>query len=734
MHAKYSHLSRSAGLWAGTLLAAASAWAAGTAKPESDAFPVLENYLTVSGQYPWLDGNEAAFQTRTRIAKSGAGGIEDLRYSQDLGKGLSYQIDGHLLPGAEDYLGQFRLTKEDVGSFEAGYKRFRTFYDGAGGFFPGNNAWFPLTPESLWVDRGNLFVNATIALPRRPVFTVRYSNETRTGRKDSTIWGDTDLTGVPIYSLSSRNPISANRKIIPAYLQLNERKETWEASMKHTVGATSVLLSLVDTRINNLDSRFLNRYPGELKPFPAIPSTPARLISATQANNPNRGFDRQGFKENALTFSGRVETVLSDQVKVYAGASYRHATEDITASRLIAVDLATALGLVSPVGAFTAGGRPAYSYTSAGNLKNKVYTGNVGVEWKPTRDLHVDLGLKAEEYKASGLNHATFVNNLVVLATGAVTQQLISVPDSSKTKETPVTPSLDFRYTGIKGLVLYGTFDYRRAPGSEYKNYGNISPSGSVILPTEDIFSESVRERHLYYRAGANWTFSPAVSLRAEGFMKDHENNFQDNAPNLGGFYILDYNTYGGRFTAIVKPLPTLSFNSRFIYEHGIGRLVEDGFAKGDSNNTKTYEFCETVDWNPTKQVYVQGNLNYVLSQIITAYPKSSGAALDVLHNADNNYWNGSLVVGFVADKSTDVQLQGTYYRADNYNAALAAATTPYGLSVTEYSITAGVKHKFSDRLVGTAKVGYFKSDNLTTGGLTNFNGVVAYVALTQAL
>jgi len=734
MHAKYSSLLRSAGLWAGALFAITSTWAAGTAKPEADAFPVLDNYITVAGQYPWLDGNESAFQTRTRVAKSGAGGIEDLQYSQDLSKGTTFQVDGHLLPGAEDYLGEFRLTKEDVGSFEAGYKRFRTFYDGVGGFFPGNNAWFPLTPESLWVDRGNFFANATIALPHRPVFTFRYSNETRTGRKDSTIWGDTDLTGIPISSSSALNPISADRKIVPAYIDLGERKETWEATMKHTVGATTVVLSLVDTRIDNLDTRFVNRYPGERKPFPAIPSSPARLISPTLANNPNYGFDQQGFKEDALTFTGKVETVLSDQVTAYAGASYRHATEDITDSRLITADLATALGVVSPVGAFTSGGRPPYSYNSAGNLKNKVYTGNVGLEWKPTRDWHIDVGLKAEEYKASGLNQATFVNNLVVLATGAVTQQLVPVADSSKTKETPVTPSLDFRYTGIKGLTLYGTFDYRRAPGSEYKNYGNITTSGAVILPTTAIFSENVAERHLYYRAGANWNFSPAITLRAEGFMKDHENNFQGYATSLGNFYILDYNTYGARVTAIAKATPELTFNSRFIYEHGLGRLVEDGFVQGDSNNSKTYQFCETVDWAPTKQIYVQGNLNLVLSQVVTAYPKSSGAALDVLHNADNNYWNGSLVAGFVVDKDTDLQLQGTYYKADNYNAALAAATTPYGASVTDYSITIGVKHKFSNRLVGTAKVGYLRSDNLTTGGFTNFNGVVAYVALTQAL
>jgi hypothetical protein len=734
MYAIPSHFSRTAGLWVGSLFAFSGAWAADTAKPESDAFPVLvSNYIKVSGELPSVSGSKAEFQTRTQIPKVGAGGIEDFNFTKDLSKETNLQIDGRVLPGAEDYLAQFRVTKDEVGSFEAGYKRFRTFYDGMGGFFPINNAWLPLYPQALFVDRGKFFVTGTIALPDKPVFTFRYSNETRSGRKSSTIWGDTDLTGIPIWSLSSLNPVSSNRKIVPAYLQLGERQETWEASMKHTVGKTTAVISVIGSRINNLDTRSVDRYPGELKPFPAIPSNPPTLIAATLANNPNRGFDQQGFKENATTLTGKIETVMSDTVTVYVGASYRHADEDIAAARLITADIRTVTGIVSTVGPFTSGGRPPYSYTSAGHLKNNIYTGNIGVEMKPTKDLHIDAGLRVEEYKASGLNEANFINALVVQSTGAVTQQPVYAANSSKIKDTPWTPALDVRYTGIKNVTFYGTFDYRKVPGTEWKDYQNINPSGSVILPTLLLESQQVNEKHLYYRAGANWMPSSMVTLRAEAFKKDHENNFTGDGPSLGSYFILDYDTYGARLTATARATPQLTFTTRYIYQRGKGRVSEDGFVKGDSNDTRTHQFDETVDWAPTKEFYMQGNVNVVFNEIMTAYPKSSGAALDVLHNANNNYWNGSVVAGFVVDKFTDAQLLGTYYRADNYNAALAAATTPYGLSVKEYSLTVGLKHKFSDRLVASAKVGYFYSNNETTGGFANFKGTVAYVSLAQA-
>lgn len=731
MYAKNSSLLRPAGLWAGTLLAASCAWAAPAA---TDAFPLFDNYFLPSVQLASVKGDNTAFKARDWSARSGAG-IYDFRYSNDLSKDVTLLMDARALGGTSDYLGHLNLTKSEVGSVDIGYKRFRTFYDGVGGFFPINNNWNALPNQDLHVDRSKFWAEATIALPNKPVFTFRYTNELRNGRKDSTIWGDTDFTGIPIYSLSSLNPISSNRKILPAFLDLGERKATWEAAVNHKVGNTKLMFSVVGDRIDNLDTRSVDRYTGELKPFPAIPSNPVTLVSPALANNPNHGFDRQGFKENAVTYTGKIETILSSIVTAYVSGSYRHATEDIAASRLISADLKTTVapGLVSAVGLFTANGRPPYSYNSKGHLKNNVYTGNFGLEIKPSKNLHINAAVRTEEYKASGLNEATFINTLVVQSTGVATQQLVYAPNSAKYKETPFTPSLDIRYTGITNVSLYATFDYRRSPGTEYKNYENINPSGSLILPTLALFDESVSEKHSYYRAGINWMAFSALTLRAEVFKKDHENSFTDNGAG-GGYFIFDYNTYGSRLTATLKATQQLSFTTRYVFQHGTGAVAEDGYVKGDSNDTKTYQICETVDWNPTKQFYMQGNVNVVYSQMMTAYPKSTGAALDVLHNANNNYWNGSALAGFVVNKETDAQLEYTYYYANNYQPSLAASTVPYGAAAKEYTITLGLKHKFTDRLIGLAKIGYFSSQNDTTGGFTNYRARLACLTLDYKL
>ena len=106
----------------------------------------------------------------------------------------------------------------------------------------------------------------------------------------------------------------------------------------------------------------------------------------------------------------------------------------------------------------------------------------------------------------------------------------------------------------------------------------------------------------------------------------------------------------------------------------------------------------------------------------------------NILQNSNNNYVTVSFLTGFVVDQKTDLEFQINYYRANDGNAALAGWTVPYGVNVRDVSGTVGLKHKFTDRMIGEAKVGYFDSKNDTTGGFTSYHGPVGYVSVAYAL
>ena len=734
MNATFISILRNAGLVAGTCLLAAGLKAA-----DADAIPVFsDNYIKFSAAgYNFNEGSKAAAQRRTQLPSMGAAGIEAFSYTKEVDKATNWTVDGKALGNSGDYLASFKLSKNEVGSFDVGYKRFRTFYDGLGGFFPTSNAFMPIFQRALYVDRGTFFLHGKVELPKAPVFQFSYTNATRSGRKDTTIWAETDNSGIPIYSLSSLNPVTAARKIVPGYVDLGERMQTLEGSVRQTFGATTASLSIVGTRINNLDTRTFDKYNGELKPFPAIPSNPPTLVPVALANNRQNGYDMQGVQEDGWNITLKADTVISDQLSTYAGVSYFRSTGDLTADRKVTGWLNTGAGVKSGVGLFTPGGRPPYSYTLSGETKVGIYTANLGVHYKPTKDLGMDAGVKAEDYDAiAKTRNKSYINNQITQATGVIVPITVAAPDSySRNSEKVWTPEVSARYSGIRNVSLFGDWELRSSPGDERSTEGGLSvnTSAGTVGPSLGVSTDKVKERHANWKIGANWRPNQMFNARAEFFTKDHQNRFEGYGVSAGGTYILDYDIWGTKLSATVRPVAEWSFTTRYINQSGDAKVFEDN-ARGDSNDSKRQSFGETVSWIPSKLWFVQGDVNLVYDSIATAYPRSTGIARQVLQNSDNNYWSGSLLTGFVVDKVTNASLQATYYKANNYNPQIAAVALPYGAGAREYSISASVTRKLSDRWVGSAKLGYYEVKNDTTGGNTNFRGPLAYVSLERSL
>lgn len=720
----------SCSLWATSLFAASAS--------ESDALPVFnENYIKLSAGGIAYDGNKASGQARKQAPKVGAAGIEAFNYTKELSKVTTMIVEGQALPGAEDYIAAINLTKNEVGTFEAGYKTFRTFYDGAGGFFPRNNAWMAAMPRALHVDRGRFHLGGTVNLPGKPVFTFRYTADTRDGRKNSTILGDTSFTGIPNYSQSALNPVSIARKILPAYIEMDERQDTLAASLRHTFGKTTAMVTLVGSRIDNFSTRNVDRFVGELRPFPTIPANPLTIIPPELSNNPNRGFDSQGLKEDAWTVMATVETEISDKVTFYAGASYRTAEGDITGSRLITLTMNSATGPISGIGGFTSGGRPPYSHTYAGTINSDLYVANAGLKLKPSKDFAMDVGLKAEDANVTAYNLATYVSTYMVQATGTVAPpQLNPSPNTSKNVERLWAPEFSARYTGFRKLILFASADYRTSPGDERHMDTHVGPGpagSTIVLAAVGAGEKKVDEKHLNAKFGGVWSPSTTLNVRAEVYSKDHETRFDGYGISAGSLYLLDYGIVGSRVTATYRPTPTWSFATRYALQVGKTATTTDVYDRGDSKDSKRHSIAETINWVPNKQLYVQASATLVYDTISTAYPDAGGLANDVLRNADNNFWNGSVLAGFVVDKMTNAQIEATYYKANNYEPTIASATVPYGFSGREYSVSVGIIRKLSAQWLATAKLGYLENRNETTGGNTNFRGPLGYLSMQRA-
>jgi hypothetical protein len=281
-------------------------------------------------------------------------------------------------------------------------------------------------------------------------------------------------------------------------------------------------------------------------------------------------------------------------------------------------------------------------------------------------------------------------------------------------------------------VAFYGTVDYRFGTGDEVGSSTTIGTGGLAAAPLASY--DNVKENHAHYKVGMNWDVNALLTVRAETFYRDHTNKYIGFGPSLGGRYILGYEFQGYKLTAIVRPAPTLKLTGRYVGQFGKMDTTVDAGESYQSGDSKNHMFGGTLDWNPNKTVYVQANVNVVFSTLTTGYPRIGLNGNDVLRNSNNDYINGNVIAGFAVDKLTDAQVEYTFYHASNYDPADSPASVPYGSGGKEYTVTAGLKRKLTDRMFLNAKVGYFDSKSDTTGGNTNYRGPLAYLALDYAL
>src|ERR1700730_651352 len=179
-----------------------------------------------------ISGNSAQFKQDHGISGDVFGGISDLHYEQAVDKNTQFTVDGHGIFDNNDYDVKMELSRTGVGYIRAGYTAFREWYDGDGGFFPPRGGtFFPPQDKELHIDRSEEWVELGLRMPNWPEMTLRYSHEDREGQKDSTIWGDTAVTGIAV------NP---TRRIVPAFSDIDETRDILSFDATKTFGNTDV--------------------------------------------------------------------------------------------------------------------------------------------------------------------------------------------------------------------------------------------------------------------------------------------------------------------------------------------------------------------------------------------------------------------------------------------------------------------------------------------------------------
>ena len=707
-----------------------------TAAATEEEEPDFKNWIELGIGSLSVNGDAAQFKQEHRISGDIFGGISDLHLEHAIGKKGQLTIDGHAIVDNHDYDVKVELLLPGVGYVRGGYTEFRSWFDGNGGFFPGNGQFFTPPHQEMELDRGEAWVELGLRMPKLPEITLHYSHLFRDGRKDSTIWGDTTLTGLAV------NP---PRKIAPAFRDINETRDIFSADILQNFGKTDIGLGMRYEHSEVDDRLQLERGAGQLPPTVTAPGA-QRFITDKGRNNVD-------------AFNGHVtsETRFSDSLWFTSAYSYSTLSSDISGTRIIGTGYDSMYG--DPILTLQSNDHGVLNLSGVSQVNEHV--ANLNLMWLPAKKLTVLAALRYtredKDSSSSFLDSNTATNTAPFTATNPSGgfHQIAPVLRSGDTADQfdNFAETFELRYTGIDNWVFYARGDWEEEDGNVHEHVVAAGPvdQGSMNKDT-NLFMQK-------YTAGLNWYPTTTLNVSGQYYHKsaDYDNHFNSElatAPVVGSernqrllHQELDTDDVNFRVTwrpKLPPKLGTIAFVTRYDYvrgtidgQWGISPANPPGvgltgitLAEQRTAVITNHVLSESITWNPCARLYLQGNFSYVLNETDTPadfnlIPNTTPTVLDF----KNDYWTASAASGFVFDQKTDVRAEYSYYRADNYQNNFLVAQ-PYGMGATEHTVSSSISRQITKNVRLKVQYSYFNYTDQLSGGHNNYEAHAVFSTL----
>lgn len=653
------------------------------AKSEND----YRNWFDVSVGGSFVRGNSAQFQERQQVPKGAYGGVTDFHYEQDVGKKGLFEIDGRGIFDNHDYSLRLNLQHPDYGYLRGGYREYRTYYNGSGGFLPLNDTMFHLPNEAFAIDRGEFWVEGGLTLPEKPILSFRYSHLFRSGEKDSTSWGDTGA------GLNGQV-----RNIVPTFLDIDERRDIFQFDVEHTIADTHFGIGFRYENSREQDSRNILRRPGE-----------AQQRYVTQ----NEQVDTDMYNIHAFQ-----ETWFTDTLLFTTGYSFTTLDTDIGGSRIYGSDYDP---LYDP-GFLHRQPHDEGFFDLTGGSRINQHVGNLNLMFTPWDNLTLVPSLRIENQKQSGL--ADYLETDVSPTLNAVQANIMNTREQGFTD---VTEGLEARYTGVTNWVFYVRGEWLEGDG----NLQEREAEAQTGLVARDTDSSRFTQK---YSVGANWYPLRNLNLAGQYYHKTRENSYDhlvDSTSNLPTStdrypaYIRDqdFTTDDMNFRVTVRPFTTLSLITRYDFQLSTVRSRMDYLDPLESGRITSHIIGESVTWTPINRLFLQGNINYAIDRGETP---AVGIVSGLVQRSDNDYVDGSVLAGYALTEKTDLQAQYFVYYSNNYNDN-STISVPYNTTAEEHGITATLIHKFSAAMQWTVKYGWTTYRDKLYGDQNDYEAHMVY-------
>ncbi|AOS46247.1 hypothetical protein Verru16b_03346 [Lacunisphaera limnophila] len=657
----------------------------------------LENNIDFAYGYVDTDGHSPAFQKHNLLDKNGFGGVEDLYLTKSLNDTTTLVLKGRALAGNNDYLFDLTVTKDDVGFVKLGYKEFRVWYDGRGGYLPSRMFTRSLYDEDLAIDRGNLWFEAGFLPEDKPHFNVRYDLFTRKGTKSSTSWGDTGL------AVNAAN----TRGLLPTFLGIDEKRHQLSADVSQAKDNSAWALGVRVDQGDYTNSRNINRRAGE--------AGLDRKITA-----------KEGQDYDLFQVRGSYENKIHDKLMVTTAVATTTIDTTLSGSRIYGADY-------DPVydGAFVnRQQRDEGFFALHGKSEMKQTIGTLSARYQPRETLVIVPSVRFETIDWT--NEVEFEEtNFGGGTTRPPAVELVGA-DSEKDWEV-VAASIETRYTGIKKVSLNFKADWTDSEG-DLTEERILEPgtTHAIVSIDRDTRFERMSEK---YAATATWYVMPGTTVAAQYYYKVRTNDYRntrDNTVSSADRYPAylanqDFETNDFNVRLSTKLGAQLRSVTRYDYQDSSITSQDIGLAFNESGSMTTHIISETISWTPRPRWYVQGAANMVWDTLRTPAAPLTGAAGGLVKNSDANYIYLSLGGGYVLDEQSDVYFDYAVTESKDSFVDNSNRTVAYGSDAKTQLASVTWTRRLDRRTSVTLKYAYAKNDDVPNGGYADYEAHMLY-------
>ena len=634
-------------------------------------------------------GSTAQAQQQFQLSKGVFGGISDLHIQQEVAKKTTLTLDGHALFDQNDYKVILGLSREELGYVKFTASDFRTWYNGAGGYYPPTRLQYNLPNDALSVDRGEISVEAGLTLKDMPQAVFKYTHSYRDGDKSSTIWG-------PVHP----NLTTTVAGVFPSIYSLNEKVDSYALDLTHHINTTDFGLGVRYDTASLADTQKETFWSGE---------TQQRDVT-----------NQQGTSYDMFNVHAFSETWLKKNLFFSTGYSFANLDDNFSGNRVYGDDFDVA---------YSPNNLNGMGYTSLnGGAHKQEHVVNVNLMTIPLKNLTIVPSLRVQQ------------DNWNANSTGMGTLSDFNpepFTSNSDGESLDLRERLDIRYTGITNWVHYCGAELTEGNG-DVNQTGGLNQVNGYGPPPIQCHTDDTRFFQKYF-VGTRWYPYRRTSIDLGGYYKNNQYNYNNpldstyngaGSPDRYPAYLTQQNfqTYDGNVRLTLRPAANIMLVSRYEYQWSTINTTPDaisGFSSSQSSTMTSQIIGQNASWSPWSRLCLQAGFNYVLSETETPTSDYTQAVL----NSQNNYWTVTFNSAVVLDDKTDLNLTYLYYQASDYNNN-SADGLPLGAGAQEHTVTAGITRRINPHLRVNVKCAYSQYNDWASGGNNNTTAEMVYTSL----